>query len=238
MHADSLPSAADVLRDEKRFSLYAKRDQARHVGGDLYDFYQLDDDRMLFLVGDVSGKGLPASYFMAVMKAIFKSTALRTRSSLADVMREVNREVSRDNPASLFVTVFAAILDARTGQLEYCSAGGENPFLISERGAQPVVELDSHSGPPLAVLDDFAYEAARLEMRHGDILCVFTDGVCEAMDQGGKLYGRDSLKALLSSVGQCKNAEEVGEAVLRDVRTFTAGTMPSDDLTLFVLRWE
>ena len=120
----SLPRpAARLVRVRHRVDLYVLLEPAREVGGDLYDFFRLDQDRLFFLVGDVSGKGLPSSLFMAVSKALYKSTALRRPGEMAAMMREADNEISRDNAEGFFVTVLAGILDAATGELEYANAG-------------------------------------------------------------------------------------------------------------------
>ena len=124
----TLPRPAAAFPGETRFDLYAMLEPAREVGGDLYDFFRLDDDHLFFMIGDVSGKGLPGSLFMAISKALYKSTALRRHGEVAVMMCEADAEISRDNAEGLFVTVLAGILDARTGELEYCNAGHEPPY--------------------------------------------------------------------------------------------------------------
>ena len=131
---------AESLRDEARIDLAATMLPAREVGGDLYDFFRLDADRLFFLVGDVAGKGLSASIFMAISKALYKSATLRRPdATISELMRAANEEVSRDNPEMFFVTVFAGILDLRSGELAYCNAGHENPYVLApgRHGAVP-----------------------------------------------------------------------------------------------------
>ena len=131
----SLPRP-DLLRGDARADLYAALTPAREVGGDLYDYFMLDDDRLFLLIGDVAGKGLSASIFMAVSKALYKGLMIRTPGAdIGDIMTAANAEVSRDNVEMLFVTVFAAILDLRSGELAYCNAGHENPYLLRPGGA-------------------------------------------------------------------------------------------------------
>jgi len=126
-----LPKPGDVLKGEKRFGLSIVLQPAREVGGDLYDFFKLDADRLFFMLGDVTGKGLAGSLFMVVSKSLYKSTALRRGDSVAKMMREANAEISRDNSEDLFVTVFAGVLDAQTGALEYCNAGHDRPYVLA-----------------------------------------------------------------------------------------------------------
>jgi serine phosphatase RsbU (regulator of sigma subunit) len=232
----SLPLPELALSGEHRVDLYALLEPAREVGGDLYDFFRLDQDRLFFLVGDVSGKGLPSSLFMAVSKALYKSTALRQTGEIAAMMREADDEISRDNGEGLFVTVLAGILDAATGELEYANAGHEPAYLLPRAG-RPLVRLSDGAGPPLCAVDHFPYEARRHPLEPGDTLCVITDGVTEATRTGGELYGRKRLETFLESLGGTPSAREVGEALRHDVARFTNGAERSDDLAILVLRW-
>jgi serine phosphatase RsbU (regulator of sigma subunit) len=232
----TLPRAAAAFPAETRFDLYATLEPAREVGGDLYDFFLLDDDHLFFLIGDVSGKGLPGSLFMAISKALYKSTALRRQGQVAAMMREADTEISRDNAEGLFVTVLAGILDARTGLLEYCSAGHEPPLLLP-RGGRPLERLVEGGGPPLCAVDGFPYTPATRQLEPGDTLCLITDGITEAAGPGGELYGRERLEELLGRIAGAASAAELGEAIRDDVAAFTGGAEPSDDLAVLVLRW-
>lgn len=232
----TLPRPAAAFPGETRFDLYAMLEPAREVGGDLYDFFRLDDDHLFFMIGDVSGKGLPGSLFMAISKALYKSTALRRHGQVAVMMREADAEISRDNAEGLFVTVLAGILDARTGQLEYCSAGHEPPLLLPRVG-RALLRLDEGGGPPLCAVDGFPYVPATRRLEPGDTLCLITDGITEATASDGQLYGRERLHALLGRVGGAASAAEVGEAIRRDVAAFTGGTEPSDDMAVLIIRY-
>ena len=232
----TLPRPALVFPGEARFDLYARLDPAREVGGDLYDFFFLDADHLFFLIGDVTGKGLPGSLFMAISKALYKSTALRRHGHVAVMMREANAEISRDNTEGLFVTVLAGILDARTGALEYCSAGHEPPFLLPRAG-RPLSRLTDGGGPPLCAVDGYEYTAGARQLQPGDTLCLITDGVTEAARADGEFYGRARLEALLDGLGDAGSAAEIGEAVHRDVAAFTGDAEASDDIAILVLRF-
>jgi adenylate cyclase len=210
---------------------------AREVGGDLYDFFRLDEDHLFFLIGDVSGKGLPGSLFMAVSKSLYKSTALRRGGAVATMMREANAEISRDNPEALFVTVFAAVLDVNTGVLEYCNAGHDRPYVLV-RGGGPLQQLAEGGGPPLCVLDEFEYTAATHRLRPGDTLCLLTDGVTDARNPMGEQFGRGRLEARLASVDSDASAERLSTTIQDDVRRFVGGAEPADDLAILVVRWE
>ncbi len=229
---------ADLLASDARIDIAATMIPARETGGDLYDYFRLDDRRLFFLAGDVAGKGLSASIFMAVSKALYKSAMLRApNADIGLIMSEANAEVSRDNPEMLFVTAFAGILDLDTGELQYCNAGHENPYLIHEADAT-VRRIADGDGPPLCALGDFAYRGARVALRPGELVCTVTDGVTEARNPAGALYGSARVEALLAGIRQARaSARDVVEALRADVENFVAGAEPSDDLTILALRW-
>jgi serine phosphatase RsbU (regulator of sigma subunit)/CHASE2 domain-containing sensor protein len=233
-----LPPSSAKFYDDARFSLQALIEPAKSVGGDLYDFFKLDADRLFVMVGDVAGKGLPASIFMAVSKALYKSAALRMEhgADIGEVMRAANEEIARDNPEMLFVTVFAGILDLRSGELTWCNAGHDSPFCMRP-GQKTPTRLEGESGPPLCVIDDYAYRPERYSLLPGETLCLFTDGVTEAMNAADELYGRQRLLSVLKSSFGATEAIQVVDAVRDDVRAFVLATERSDDLTILALRW-
>jgi serine phosphatase RsbU (regulator of sigma subunit) len=227
----------DVLGTERRLDLAATMIPAREVGGDLYDFFLLDKHRVFFLVGDVAGKGLSASIFMAVSKALYKSTMLRTPDAdIGEIMSAANAEVSRDNPEMLFVTVFAGILDLETGSLNYCNAGHENPYLFHPSDVA-LRRIEDGDGPPLCVAADFDYRGGHYRMRPGELLCVISDGVTEAQNLQGEFYGRPRLEDIIKLRGDAATARGVVEALRIDVEAFVAGAEPADDFTILALRW-
>lgn len=230
---DTLPRADSVL--DRRVELAAVMEPALEVGGDLYDFYKLDERRLFFMLGDVSGKGLPASIFMAVSKALCKSTMLRAHEGdLGRLLMQMNAEVSRDNPASLFITVFVGVLDLDSGELRYCNAGHENPWLVGGHAGR-VARLADGGGPPLCAVDDFAYDTASCSLQDGDIVCVVSDGVTEAENASGQaLFGVARVEAALSGA---RSARAALESIQSHVRTFAGGVAHSDDMTILALRW-
>jgi serine phosphatase RsbU (regulator of sigma subunit)/CHASE2 domain-containing sensor protein len=235
-----LPPSSARFYEDGRFSLEALIETAKSVGGDLYDFFKLDEHRLFFMVGDVAGKGLPASIFMAVSKALYKSAALRSQQQqdtvIQDVMQAANREIARDNPEALFVTVFAGILDLRGGTLHYCNAGHDAPYLLGA-GRRVPEHMEGEAGPPLCVIEDFPYRFQERRLQPGETLFLFTDGVTEAMDAAGELYGRQRLFSALRSAPETGEASAVVSAVRDDVRRFVGDVERSDDLTILALRW-
>ena len=226
-----LPAPTELFPDEGRFMLAALLEPARTVGGDFYDCFMLDKDRLFFIVGDVSGKGLAASLFMALSKSLLKSIALRGARDPAEIFNRANAEISRDNPESLFVTAFAAIFDARNGQLLMCSAGHE-PAVLGQPGAAP--ERLMHSGgPPLCVIRDYRYSSSEVQLAPGGWLCAVTDGVTEAMNERAELYGSARLLETLRGLSE---PWAIVAAVQDDVRRFARQAEQSDDLTLMCVR--
>lgn len=229
-----LPAPRQLFEGEGRFAIDALLEPARTVGGDFYDCFMIDADRLFFIVADVSGKGLPASLFMALSKTLLKSAARRA-DDVGALMVRANAEVSRENPESLFVTAFAGILDARSGTLEFCNAGHEPPF--ARRPGAMLQRIEHRGGPPLCVIENYAYPVERRELAAGEWLCVVTDGVTEAMNPLGELYGAKRLTAVLQAVPEQAMPSEVLAAVRAEVRAFVGTAVPSDDLTLLCVRW-
>jgi serine phosphatase RsbU (regulator of sigma subunit)/CHASE2 domain-containing sensor protein len=229
-----LPVPALAFQGEKRFDLHASMEPAREVGGDLYDFFMVSQSRLFFMVGDVSGKGMPASIFMALSKALYKSAALRSLPDLGRTMADANVEITRENPEFLFVTVVACMLDVETGELAYCNAGHEPPHAIAADGKR-IRQLEG-GGPPLCTLENFPYQTAHTRMEPGESLVLVSDGVPEAMNPAGELFGRARLGRLLAAMPAGLSAEERVKAMSDEVRSFAAGADMADDVTILVVR--
>jgi adenylate cyclase len=232
-----LPDPAEVLAGEKRVDLAALMHPARTVGGDLYDFFRLDGDRLFFLVGDVSGKGLPASLFMALSKALIKNAVLDADGDPGRGLSQAARVLALENPESMFVSVLAGVLNMATGELVWCSAGHEGPYLLSA-GKSAVTQLVTPGGPPLCMLDGFDYPIERMKLKAGDALCLITDGITEAMDSRDQPYGSARLVGVLASTESGTASRKIVDRLRRDVEKFASGLEPADDLTILVIRWK
>jgi serine phosphatase RsbU (regulator of sigma subunit) len=231
-----LPAPGAIKGLPSHVEFYAKLEPALEVGGDLYDAFMLDEDHLFFLVGDVSGKGVPASLFMALSKTLCKSLARRQHAPLDALVRRVNQEISGENPAMLFLTAIVGVLDARTGELEICNAGHDAPILL--RANEPPHAITGAGGPPLCVNENFPYAFDRLLLQPGDMLVLITDGVTEAQDSTEKFYGLPRVLDHLANVDlqQC-SAATVCEGLYEDVKRFTDGSAPSDDITIMAIRF-
>ena len=209
-------------------SLHAFINPAREVGGDLYDFF-LRDNRLLFCIGDVSGKGVPAALMMAVVRAMFRSEARKSDSATA-IVKTMNHNLSYEYTAGYFVTMFVGILDLRTGHLDYCNAGHEPPLV----SGQP---LPVKRNLPVGALPNWNYEGQEAMLKSGDTLFLFTDGLSEARNADEKLFGRRQVYDLVSSHTDC-TPQQLAEVVENEVHRFVGDTEQSDDLTLLIIKWQ
>lgn len=230
-----LPVAAQVFTGERRFEISAYMEPAKEVGGDLYEFFVLDRSRAFLMVGDVSGKGLPASIFMALSKASCKSHVMLRHGEVGAAFSAANIEMARDNPEQLFVTAAACVLNADAGTLTWSNAGHEPVYVLPATGG--AYRLEGDSGPPLCMLDEFPYETNRHKMAPGERLVLISDGVTEAMNPAGELFGRRRLEGLLTSLPPAAGPEACTAAIRDAVRRYTGGAEMADDLTVLCLRW-
>ena len=230
-----LPTPAS-LQPDPRFDLAASLTPARHVGGDLYDFFPIGPDRLFLAIGDVSGKGVPASLFMALAMALCKSSARRGQDDIGQVVRRLDRELSRDNPESMFITLFAGILDLATGELRFCNAGHDAPIVV--RPGEPPRPLASQGGPPLCAAEGFPYPTESHALQQGEILCLITDGATEAIGRAGELMGHERVRAALRDLPPGATPAQAIQRLHEAVDGFLAGAAPSDDLALLAVRWK
>lgn len=230
-----LPRTFPAFPHRKDFSIYAMVEPASAVGGDLYDFALLDEDHLFFVIGDVSGKGVQAALFMAIAKVLYKSNILRERITLDRVMVDANAEITRENPASMFVTVVAGVLNLLTGELELCNAGHDPPLLI--RPGAPITRLAGEGGPPLCTLDDYPYASEFYKLAPGDSLVLLTDGVTEAQNKAQDLYGVARAEAVLAALPAGSDPRVLVEALYADVLKFMAGAPSADDTTILALHY-
>jgi CHASE2 domain-containing sensor protein/serine phosphatase RsbU (regulator of sigma subunit) len=229
-----LPDPKETEAGDPRFQLAAWLEPARTVGGDFYDCFRIDRDRIFIVAGDVSGKGLPAALFMASVKSQVKSMALRG-GDVGAMLTAAQKEIAHENPEQLFVTAFAAIFDAAWGDVTFANAGHEPPFTRAPGGVPQ--RLVGEGGPPLGALDDFVYPTSRYRMQPGEWLCVVTDGVTEAVNKRKEFFGTARVTAALAALPADGGPEEVIKGLRAAVAGFADGAEAADDLTLLVLRW-
>jgi sigma-B regulation protein RsbU (phosphoserine phosphatase) len=223
-----LPLEFPAFPERTEFSIQALLKPAREVGGDFYDFFFVSQDEVCLVVGDVSGKGVPAALFMAVTKTMIKSRAMDDPSP-ASIVTRVNDEMSADNPSSMFVTLFIAFCNVKTGACRYTNAGHNPPYIKRHSGELEI--LDQRHGPIIGALEGLAYRESQTGLSLGDQLLIFTDGVTEAMDINGSLYSESRLEELINGAN-FKTAEALVNGVLSSVETFASGAEQADDITI------
>jgi len=217
-----------------KVDLDAILEPARNVGGDLYDAFMLGEGRLCFLVGDVTGKGLPAALFMALSKALARSLLTRPDLDLTAAVAAINAELSRDNRQDMALTLLVGILHIDDGDMELCCAGHENPLLAGSDGQ--VRDVTLLGGPPLCVDPEFPYTVERHRLSPGETLLVFSDGLTEAQGADGQLWPREDLIAAFALAAQAPSAAGVVDEMIDQVKRFEGGAEPSDDLTILALR--
>ena len=220
--------------DRAEFSVAATMKAAREVGGDFYDYFPIGPQEYAFCVADVSDKGVASALFMSVTKALMKSRCSEDNST-ASVVTWVNNEIADDNDSCMFITLFIAILDTRTGVLRYTNAGHNAPYLKRVDGT--VECINAKHGPVIGAMEGIAYREDKLQMNPGDVMLLFTDGVTEAMNDGRELFGEQRLEAFLSSANE-PVAEDIINGVQSAVEAFADGAEQSDDITLLAFRYE
>ena len=234
-----VPTEFPVADASQPVELFATLQPARQIGGDFYDFFWRDADTFCLVVADVSDKGAPAALFMARTKSLIRlvATLLGPTHGGApaphEIVAKVSEELYRDNPHSMFVTLFFGMLDPARGSLKYCNAGHNAPYVVSVRDG--VVPLCGAKGKPLGILESSAYSSAGHELAHGDCIFVFTDGITEAMDGSAAFFSESRLEeALRPLAGSAPRV--IVDGVLERVRDFTRDAPQSDDIAAMAVR--
>ena len=227
-----IPQVFPAFPDRREFDIHAILKPARQVGGDLYDFYFLDEDRLCFCIGDVSGKGVPAALFMAMTKTLIKSRSVDDHSP-ASIVGHVNNELKRDNKIAMFVTLVLGILDVRTGEVLYTNAGHNHPYI--KRADGTIETLVQSHGAIVGAVQGLDYKEEKIMLKGGDIILLYTDGVTEAMSQKGKLYSDLRLSKLLETTSS-ESLEYLINRIVSDVEEFETGVEQTDDVTMLALQ--
>ena len=231
MQQGLLPKAFPNREQAPGVEIFARLDPAKEVSGDLYDFFPIEAGKICVVVGDVSGKGVAAGLFMAVTRTLIRATAMPGRRPL-EILQRVNAQLCAENPANLFVTMILGIVETATGRIEY-GQGGHNPAILIPTQGDPVYEPSG--GMPLGVFEDAKFGQRQIELKAGETLLVYTDGVTEAMNPERALFGEDRLKEAVR--GQARlSPEQLTQRVVGEVAKFASGAEPSDDITLLAIQ--
>jgi serine phosphatase RsbU (regulator of sigma subunit) len=228
-----VPSQFPPFPERSEFAIHANMAPAKAVGGDFFDFFLIDENRLGFVIADVSGKGVPSALFMAVCRTLLKATA-KAGVSPEVCLGQVNRVLASEGVASMYVTVFYGVLDTRNGHVTYCNAGHNPPYVL--RGDGSVEPLAQIGGMVVGLFEDASFDAGHIVLAPGDSLFTYTDGVTEATDSAGEEYTTSRLGACLA---RCRGLglDDLIRTVGAEVTAFAGEAPQGDDITMLALRY-
>ncbi|MBN2323527.1 MAG: SpoIIE family protein phosphatase [Spirochaetes bacterium] len=233
IQSSALPGTFPPFPDRNEFDIFAMMDPAQEVGGDFFDFFLVDDERLCFLLGDVSGKGVPAALFMMITKTLLKNEALQGAAP-DEILYKVNTIVGMDNETNMFATVFCAILNSKTGEVDFSNAGHNPPFLCKTGNGAELLEVDKNL--VLGIMEETAYSVQKITLKPNDMLFMYTDGITEAMNPKKDLFSEQRLQAILSDA-EGETVTGIIRKIRKEISTFTRGEPQSDDITMVALRY-
>jgi sigma-B regulation protein RsbU (phosphoserine phosphatase) len=232
LQLSSLPQVFPPFPDRTEFQIHAGMVPAKEVGGDFYDFFLIDHHHLGFVIGDASGKGVPAAMFISIARSLIKAVAPLS-SSPGECLAFVNTMLSVDNPQTLFATCFYGVLDTRSGEVAFCNAGHPPAMILRPTGQ--VDAIRDVSGVALGVMEDLEYETGTFQLNPGDVILLYTDGVTEAQNVASELYDEPRLLELFGTLGG-KAPHDVLLEVQRVVEQFQGEAPQFDDITMLVLQ--
>ena len=222
-----IPKTFPAFPDRKDIELYASLTPAKAVGGDLYDFF-IHNEKLFFCIGDVSGKGVPASLVMAVSRTLFRNITAHTDKP-KHIVETMNANICEGNDNCMFVTLFVGVLDLKTGHLRYCNAGHESPYVHDTM-------LPCDSNLPVGIMSGYEYSEQETDITPGMILFLYTDGLTEAENTKHKLFGRERINGVIT--GFSGSPQQLIEAMTDAVHQFVGDTEQSDDLTMLAFKYK
>lgn len=228
-----IPKIFPPFPERHDVDLYAKLISAKEVGGDLYDFF-IENNRLYFIIGDVSGKGVPASLFMAIARTLFRTFSPGELSPAA-IVSKMNKSFSENNDSNMFVTLITGILDLNTGELKLCNAGHNPPILISGEGQ--ISQLDLQRNLFAGIMEDYQYSDEIIRLEKGSKLFLYTDGITEAENSEKELYGEDKMIETLS-VNADRDIRSIVNSVISSLAQHAHSIPASDDLTILIIHFE
>lgn len=226
-----LPQTFPPFPDRMEFGVYGEMHTAKQVGGDFFDFFLLDDHHLGFVIADVSGKGVPASLYMAVSRTMLKAIASQIEDP-SMCLSTVNSMLIPESDLTTFVTAFYGILDTRTGNVRYCNGGHNLPYIIRNNGT--VKEIENTNGLLLGKIEPIEFQTKEFTLSPGEKIMMFTDGVTEATDQNGDMYEEPRLEAFLAKHAD-DDLHKLVRSLIVDVLKFMGKADQSDDITVLAV---
>ncbi len=219
---------------KKGLDIHGFLEPAKQVGGDLFDYFMRDENHLCFVLGDVTGKGIPASFFMGMTRAYFRSESKYLQTS-KEIVGKINENLFVNNLEAIFVTLFCGIVNLKTGNIDFCNAGHNFPFLYRSDGK--LTEMQNQHGTPLGLVKNQEYKSSNLKLKKGDALILYTDGVTEEKNEDGELF---SEKRLWDTIGELDiktmTAKKVCNSMVKVLHEFNGNTPQDDDVTIFCVK--
>lgn len=230
-----LPQEFPPFPEKKEFEIYAEMITAKEVGGDLYDFFFIDEEKrhLGFVIGDVSGKGIPASLYMAVSRTMIKAIASQVEDP-AECLTQVNTMLIPESDLTTFVTVFYGVLDTQTGHIQYCNGGHNLPYILRNDGS--VEQVENTGGLLLGKIEPVEFESKEIHLKAGEKIVMYTDGVVEAVGEGGDMYEEERYEQFLEGK-EGFSSQKIVQSTMVDVLKFVGKADQSDDITVLGLRY-
>lgn len=233
IQASSLPNVFPPFPDKNEFDIFASMEPAKEVGGDFYDFYFISDTKFMFLIADVSGKGVPAALFMMTAKTLINNLS-QINASPKRLIEDINNKISKTNKEGLFITMLAGIADIKTGELNIINCGHNLPLIKRQNGNYEYLKLNSNI--PLGVFENMEFEIYNTVLNAGDIIFTYTDGVTEATNLNNEIYGEQRLVEFLNTVKESAPIE-ISKKVKHSIQEYTDSAPQSDDITMLIFKY-
>lgn len=233
IQASSLPNVFPPFPDKTEFNIFASMEPAKEVGGDFYDFYFINDTKFMFLIADVSGKGVPAALFMMTVKTLINNLS-QINNDPKELIEDINKKICKTNKEGFFVTMLAGIADIKTGELNIINCGHNLPLIKRQNGNYEYLKLSSNIA--LGVFDDAEFEIYHTVLNPGDTIYTYTDGVTEATNIDNEMYGEQRLLECLNNI---QNTEpiEIAQKIKDSIQGYTDSAPQSDDITMLIFKY-
>lgn len=233
IQTSSLPNKFPPFPERTDFDIFASMDAAKEVGGDFYDFLFLNENEFMFLIADVSGKGVPAALFMMNVKTLINNIS-QIGYRPKQLIQKINEKICETNKQGLFVTMLACIINVNTGEMSVINCGHNPPLIKREGGEYEFMKLASNL--PLGIFDDADFELYNTKMASGDVIYTYTDGITEATNAEDKVFGEERLSDCLNNIAETK-PDAIIQKVKDSIREFTDSAPQSDDITMLAFKY-
>lgn len=231
-----LPKKYPAFPDRKDFDLHGIVQPAKSVGGDLYDYFLLDEDHLFFMVGDVSDKGISAALFMAITKSLIKTNfSGHSNANMVEEITKINKSLSQDNTSMMFVTIFVCVLNLKTGEVNYVDGGHERPLILRE--GKKIEVFEKITGLPICVDAEFPYKQYQFNIKPGDSIVLYSDGLEDAKNPAGERRTIKPSIEILESLDAKMAPAQINERLMKEVNDYIDIADQFDDITILTVNY-